>query len=85
MQVIRCTSCGSVEFRERDGFSQCVYCQSTFGGRSNEASPKATIIGLASDIDSLLKRCEEDPANRQRYTRLILDLDPTNTEVLKYL
>jgi len=47
--------------------------------------PKVAVIDVQSDIKALLKKCIEDPANRRRYTSLILDIDPSNSEVLKYL
>lgn len=50
-----------------------------------KVSGKATTIGLASDIDTLLKKCQEDQVNRRRYANLVLDIDPTNQQAKNYL
>ena len=67
---------------EKDGFAVCVYCQSQFVPDANDLP---TVLDIQSDILSLLKKCIDDPKNRRRYVNLILDIDPSNTEVMKYL
>ena len=63
----------------------CAYCQSQFSPEAGDLPPKETVIGVHSDIQALLQKCRDDPANRRRYSRVILDLDPTNYEARKYL
>jgi ribosomal protein S18 acetylase RimI-like enzyme len=38
-----------------------------------------------SDIEALLQKCVDDPANRKRYADLVLNLDPSNKEALEFL
>ena len=42
-------------------------------------------IALDDDVERLLKKCRTDPKNARRYANLILDIDPDNAEVYKYL
>ncbi len=85
MKVVECSGCGSKELVEKDGFIFCVYCQSKHLPKRNNKPSLETKIELASDIELLLKKCTDDPANKRRYANLILDLDPTNLEAKKYL
>ena len=82
MKVIKCTNCGSIELIKEGSVSVCIYCKSSF---SNPVPDSGSGIGLDQDIILLLQKCEEDPPNRSKYVNLILDIDPTNSEVLKYL
>lgn len=84
LNFVECTRCGSSELTEVDGYLQCVYCQSRYEIGSKQVSLPATSIGLAADIEALLKKCEDDPANRQRYIRMILNIDPSNEEVQRF-
>jgi transcription elongation factor Elf1 len=82
MKLIECSRCGSKELHNVDGTFVCNYCQSRF---KSELNVNTTIIDVNSDIQLLLKKCIEDPLNRRRYANLILDIDPSNLEVMKYL
>ena len=84
MKLLDCTRCGSTQLVERNGTLVCVYCRATYAPQS-DGSPGETMIGIASDIQALLKKCREDPENRRRLANLILDLDPTNQEAKQYL
>ena len=55
------------------------------GSPVQDVSAKETVIGVDSDIQMLLEKCKQDPANRRRYANLILDIDPTNREAAAYL
>jgi len=85
MKSVACTQCGGTALSEEAGYVVCAYCRSRFVPQADDLPQKATIIGLASDIQMLLQRCKDDPANRRRYASLILDIDPTNDEAKKYL
>jgi hypothetical protein len=84
LSSVGCTRCGSNELTEVDGFLKCVYCQSRYEVGSRQVSLPATSIGLADDVKTLLKKCEDEPANRQRYIRMILNIDPSNKEVQRF-
>jgi hypothetical protein len=85
MKLVDCTSCGSKELIEEDGFIICVYCQSKYVPHVDDVPSRKTGIGIASDIHELLKKCRNDPINRRRFANLILDIDPTNQEAKQYL
>jgi uncharacterized Zn finger protein (UPF0148 family) len=85
MKLVECTRCGSKELFMEDGYVVCAYCQSQFSPQTGDLPPKETVIGVHSDIQALLQKCQDDPSNRRRYASLILDIDPTNREARKYL
>jgi hypothetical protein len=85
MKLVVCTRCGSRELLEEAGYVICAYCQSRFSPQPDDLPHKDTVIGLHSDIQVLLQKCMDAPANRWRYASLILDIDPTNEEATKYL
>lgn len=85
MKSVECKNCGSVEFREEAGFQYCVYCQSRFIIETVPKSASNSSIAINEDIALLLRKCEEDPANRRKYANLVLDLDPINAIAMKYL
>lgn len=85
MDAIECPNCGSAEFEKEDDFFLCVYCRSKFLSANRSVAKGDSVIGLSSDVQALLEKCEVDPANRRRYANLILDIDPHNQEAQKYL
>ena len=85
MKSVECTRCGSKELIEDNGYFICAYCQSRFMQEIDDYPRKGAVIDVQSDIQALLKKCIEEPANRHRYASLILDIDPSNTEAIKYL
>jgi hypothetical protein len=85
MKLVECTGCGSKELFVESGYVVCAYCRSRFSPQPDDLPPKMTVIGVDLDIQLLLQKCEDDPANRHRYASLILDIDPTNHEAGKYL
>ncbi len=80
-----CSRCGSSELTERDAYAICDYCQSKYALDTAGALARSTTIGVMSDVEALLQKCIDDPYNCKRYASLILDIDPTNQEALKYL
>ncbi|MFD0896699.1 TFIIB-type zinc finger domain-containing protein [Loigolactobacillus binensis] len=82
MHNFKCKNCGASDFSKIAGNLVCNYCDSTFIPEKQE---KQTTISLDSDIENLLRKIETDPANASLYANLILDIDPMNQEILKYL
>jgi len=85
MKIVECAACGSKELVEDSGVVVCVYCQTKYLPERDDAPTRATVITVGSDIDALLQKCRDDPANIRQYVSLILDIDPTNVEAQKYL
>jgi len=85
MKLVECPKCGSQELIEQRGYVFCAYCRSKFIPRAEDSPPVESVIAINSDIDDLLQKCRTDPPNRRRYANLILDIDPTNHEAMKYL
>lgn len=85
MKLVECSRCGSNELFTEDGHAICAFCRSRFTPPANEHSHKETVVDVLSDIQVLFQKCEADPANSFRYANLILDIDPTNQAVAKYL
>jgi hypothetical protein len=83
MKQLICERCGGNEFSEKDGFRICKYCSTKFTITFEEVKPRSSNIALNEDIELLLKKCIEDPANSRRYTSLILDIDPSNAEAIR--
>ena len=85
MKLVSCTRCGSKELSEQGGYVVCAYCRSRFVPQADDLPQKETVIGVLADIQRLLQKCQDDPANSRRYAGLVLDLDPTNQAALRYL
>ena len=85
MKLVECTGCGSKDLVEDRGYVVCVFCLSKFLLNAEDGAPPKTRIDIESDIQALLRKCRADPANSRRYANLILDIDPTNSEAVKYL
>ena len=79
MKLIMCQQCGSNDLQEKDGKIICGYCGSKF------KKQPSSIIALNDDVQRLLDKCEKEPKNAKKYANLILDIDPTNKEALKYI
>ena len=73
-----CPCCGANEFKEKNGRIFCAFCDTEMSSSTSE-------IALDEDVLRLLRKCEENPRNARRYANLILDIDPTNEDALKYL
>ena len=85
MKVIVCSQCGGNNWQEKDGFWICAYCGTIFKPTKEDGLESSTNISIQSDVQRLLQKCKTDPKNAKTYANLILDIDPTNTEALKYL
>lgn len=85
MKQTFCSNCGADVFEYKDGFKVCKFCNSKYAIDDFERPKKKAVVSLQSDIDILLEKCKADPARAKKYASLILDIDPTNREALKYL
>lgn len=85
MILIECPSCGSREMVEGQGRVTCAFCRTDYTQERQAGGRSGAAVDLLSDVELLLQKCESDPRNRQRYVGLILDIDPANSDVVKYL
>lgn len=84
MKLLTCEKCGASDFFEQNDYRICRYCRSKYALQTEDLPPKSSTIALDDDVKILLQKCRSDPANARRYASLILDIDPSNTEALKY-
>lgn len=84
MKQLVCERCGGNDFVEQNGYRTCKYCNTSYVIQPEDSPRKNSNIALDDDIQLLLKKCRDDPANAARYASLVLDLDPRNSEALKY-
>lgn len=85
MKIVECTKCGSNELFEEFDYVICAYCRLKYVPSQEGKTRSESVISISEDVQNLLKKCRDDPKNRNRFVRLILDIDPTNAEVAKYL
>lgn len=85
MKLSVCEKCGGNGLKKRHNLLICEYCGSEYLIQKNDNLVHNSVIELNSDIQRLLNKCKVDPGNARKYANLILDIDPTNTEVKKYL
>lgn len=85
MKMLVCEKCGSTDFFEKNGFRICSYCRTKYALQQSDAEPRTSDIDLDGDVARLLRKCRENPARARRYANLVLDMDPGNTEALRYL
>lgn len=70
---------------EGQGRVTCAFCRTDYTQERQAGGRSGAAVDLLSDVELLLQKCEIDPRNRQRYVGLILDIDPANSDVVKYL
>lgn len=85
MNLVECSRCGSKDLFVEDMLVICAFCRSRYTPQADQHLQKETVVDVLSDIQVLLQKCETDPTNSYRYASLILDIDPTNQEVINYL
>ncbi len=85
MKELLCSRCGASDWKYSNGYRTCKYCGTVFSLTAEDRIQSESFINLNSDIQSLLKKCKLDPQNAKKYANLILDIDPTNQDALKYL
>ena len=99
MKELRCKACGSNDLRLQNGYWVCMYCGTRYIAEcenNHNVHPTGTRIetqnhassdgvALSDDVRILLEKCEQEPERASKFANLILDIDPTNKEALKYL
>lgn len=86
MKLIACERCGGNEFDYIGKTAICRYCGSKYALEENDVARQAnTRIALDDDVAKLLAKCEAEPSRARKYANLVLDIDPSNTQALKYL
>jgi uncharacterized Zn finger protein (UPF0148 family) len=85
MQKLVCSNCGANVFIDKGGYKVCQFCNSQHKVLQSEKPKKKSEISVKSDVDRLLEKCKSDPSRASRYASLVLDIDPTNEEAMKYL
>ena len=85
MKILQCTNCGASGLVEKGGYMICPYCDSKFAIESSDFPQRSMGMSLNSDVENLLRKCRTDPKNARKYANLVLDIDPSNTEALKYI
>ena len=85
MKALYCKNCGASELLKKDEYLECAYCNSKFAIEAEDFPQEGMGMSLNADIQRLLQKCVTDPRNARKYANLILDIDPTNTEALRYL
>lgn len=84
MESFRCSHCGGNELLRLDDYALCAFCRTQYEDRPKELA-RQTVVNIRSDIETLLQKCKDDPANARRYAGLVLDIDPTNQNALRFL
>lgn len=85
MLLQECANCGAKDLYEQDGYFVCRYCNSKHLISQSDRPTLHTTISLKSDAERLLQKCKDDPANAERYAKVILEIDPNNSEAKRYL
>lgn len=85
LKAIVCEKCGSNNWAEIPGFRKCKFCGTIYQLTAEDQAAKESNIDIRSDVRELLKKCETDPMNAKKYANLVLDIDPTNGDAMKYL
>ena len=85
MKVIVCKQCGASGLQKKSGYMICPYCGTTYQITEEDLPVRSSTIAINDDVKRLLEKCRKDPRNARRYANLILDIDPSNKEALRYL
>ena len=85
MKILKCANCDANGLVEKSGFLICEYCGSKFAIESKDMPQQTMGRALNSDVERLLQKCRTEPRNARKYANLVLDIDPSNKEALKYL
>ena len=83
MKRIVCEGCGSNEFLEENGYFVCKYCGRKYLKTKDDIPEKESDFDLSEDVQSLLKKWDNDPENALKYANLILQIDPNNKRAIE--
>jgi len=67
------------------GIVFCDFCQTRYVPSAQDAPAVESHIGVGADVQALLEKCRDDPANSRRYASLVLDIDPSNVQAQQVL
>lgn len=84
MEIRSCKRCGSTEFMQKGNGYVCLYCRSAYHENAGSKSGDS-VIAISHDVENLLEKCRTNPSKASKYANLVLDIDPGNSEALKYL
>lgn len=85
MKKNSCESCGARGLYLDNGYLTCSYCLSTFIPTLEDVPSMSTEIDLDADVQRLLNLMKTDPVNAGWYANLVLDIDPTNQDIINYI
>ena len=98
MKAIICSSCGASLWQEERNYRICLHCGTKYeklaeqpvysvpsSSHKTSARHVESVIEINEDVERLLQKCRKEPSKAKKYANLILDIDPTNEEALKYL
>lgn len=85
MRELKCKNCGAVKLNRQGNSWYCEFCGSAFSVEASDVPQEGMGLSLNSDVEKLLQKCRTDPRNASKYANLILDMDPTNEDALKFL
>lgn len=78
MKAVQCQNCGSTDLKKENGYWVCQYCGTKNYFTEDEKPAKESDIVLDEDVKRLLDKWDSDPANADKYAKLILQIDPNN-------
>ena len=85
MKEIFCENCGSNDLFEENGYRICKYCGSKYFITLDDKTIRQSSIDLNSDVERLLRKCQEEPERAIKCAQRILEIDPNNEEALRIL
>ena len=85
MNALICSKCGASKWKEEEDYLICLYCETKYLKTQEHRVTKSSSIALNKDVERLLQKCKTDKINARKYANLVLDIDPTNKEAIKYL
>ena len=85
MTAISCKNCGSNDFEEKGQYRTCQFCGTKYLITEEKDSVGESTIALNEDVSRLLHRWRENPAEADRYAKLILQIDPSNAQAYRQI
>ena len=85
MQAITCKNCGGNDFLQKGRYLICRFCDTRYLLDKDQAPVPESTIALNEDVIRLLHLWREHPEDGARYAKLILQIDPNNTQAIQKL